>query len=300
MGGDELKALPAGAAIEVYHVWTLVHDDIIDQDDTRRGNKTVHRDFADRARVEFCSSPEEANHYGLALGILAGDAQHGWAISLLTDLYVRLQLPPELVLNLIRELETEVITTLLEGETLDVQYSYQGIEDLEEDLILDMLWKKTGKLYEYCGKAGAMIALNHYDPAHRTVRALASFASKCGLAFQLQDDILGLVGNEATIGKPVGSDLLEGKKTIITYHAFLQAEKSIKDKFLKILGNRNASPKELEALTNFIINSGSIAYTQGLAQAYIKEALDELNILPPSPYKKLLSLWAEFILGRQS
>jgi len=300
LGGDESKALPAGAAVEVYHVWTLVHDDIIDRDEIRRGAKTVHKDFTDRAIREFSSSLEEARHYGLTLAILAGDAQHAWAVSLLTELYTRYRLAPELVLNLIRELETEVISTLLEGETLDVQFAYSDIDRLEEGAILDMLWKKTGKLYEYCGKTGGMIALNRYDPSHGQIQALASFASKCGLAFQLQDDILGLIGDEATLGKPVGSDLLEGKKTVLIYHAFQRADRSIRRRFLEYLGNRATPPQELEALTEFIRSSGSIKYVRDLARTYVEEALSDLQVLPPSPYKELLTLWARFILERQS
>jgi len=300
MGGDEQRAIPAGAAIELYHTWTLVHDDIIDRDDTRRGSKTIHREFEDKALTELVYQAEEARHYGLSLAIMAGDAQHAGAISLLTGLYTRFQVSPELVINLVRELETEVINTLLEGETLDVQYACQAIEDMEEDLILDMLWKKTGKLYEYSAKAGGLIALNHYDPADKRVQALASFASKCGLAFQLQDDILGIVGNVATLGKPVWSDLLEGKKTLVTYRVFQQAGRDDRKRFLRILGNKNASREELQALTDFIIASGSIAYAQEIARAYINEALQQLEFLPPSHHRDLLCLWAESTLERQS
>jgi geranylgeranyl diphosphate synthase, type I len=299
MGGDEQRAIPAAAAVEIYHTWTLVHDDIIDRDETRRGGKSVHRDFEDKAINEFVYQPEEAKQYGLSLAILAGDAQHAWAISLLTALCNQFQVSSDLVINLIRELETDVINTLLEGETLDVQYACQTAEEMKEDLILEMLWKKTGKLYEYCGRVGGLIALDHYDPTDKRVEALASFTSKCGLAFQLQDDILGIVGNAATLGKPIWSDLLEGKKTLIIYRAFHRAGKDERKRFLQNLGNKNASKDELEALTKFIINSGSITYTQERARAYIKDALQELRIIPESRYRDLLYLWAESILDRQ-
>jgi geranylgeranyl diphosphate synthase type I len=299
MGGDEQRAIPAGAAIELYHTWTLVHDDIIDRDETRRGGKTVHREFEDKAFSELVYRAEEAKHYGLSLAILTGDAQHAGAISLLTALYNHFQVSPELVINLIRDLETEVINTLLEGETLDVQYACQAMENMREYLILEMLWKKTGKLYEFCGKAGGSIALNHYAPHDKRVKALANFAGKCGLAFQLQDDILGIVGNETILGKSVWSDLLEGKKTLIIHRAFQQADESERKRFLQVLGNKKAAKEELQAVKNFIIDSGSIAYTQQTAQAYIGEALEELKILPPSHHKDLLCLWAKSILERQ-
>ena len=89
-----------------------------------------------------------------------------------------------------------------------------------------MLWKKTGVLYEFSGKAGAMVGLNTADPEHEWVDAISNFAGKCGIAFQLQDDILGIMGDEETLGKPVGSDIREGKRTTIVYHSFKNANSS--------------------------------------------------------------------------
>ncbi len=108
VGGDEATALPAAAAIEVYHTWTLVHDDIIDRDIRRRNAPTVHVAFAERGAQEFGFTGAEAAHYGEAIGILAGDVQQAWSYMLFHELYTKYGVDPRLVLSLVGELATRV------------------------------------------------------------------------------------------------------------------------------------------------------------------------------------------------
>ncbi len=299
VGGDEARALPAAAAIEVYHTWTLVHDDVIDRDKKRRGHPTVHQEFREKAERELRYSPGEAQHYGLSMAILAGDIQQGWAASLLCELHRKQGIDPDLVLYLIEELSMRVQSSLLEGEMLDIQYSKHPIESLGEDLIVDMLWKKTGALYEFAGKAGAMIGLNVCDPEHKLVRAISAFTSKCGTAFQLQDDILGIVGDEELLGKSIGSDIREGKRTTIVYYAFKNASDRQKDRLISILSNEQATENNIEEATNLLRSLGGIDYTRALARSYLEDALAHLGELPASRYSHLLSLWAEYMIERE-
>ncbi len=299
VGGDEDQALPAAAAVEVYHTWTLVHDDIIDRDRKRRGHPTVHQEFREKAARELHYSNGEAKHYGLSIAILAGDLQQGWATSLLCELHRKQGIDPNLVLYLIEDLKIRVQSSLLEGEMLDIQYSKHPIESLGEDLIVDMLWKKTGTLYEFAGKAGAMIGLNLCEPTHKLVQALSAFTSKCGTAFQLQDDILGLVGDEALLGKSVGSDIREGKRTTIVYHAFKNATSRQKERLISTLGNEQATANDIEEATNLLRSLGGIEYTRALARSYVEDALAHLSALPDSSYSRLLSRWAEYMIARE-
>lgn len=153
VGGDERYALPAAAAVEAFHTWTLVHDDIIDRDNKRRGKFTVHHKFFKKAleNTDIHFELKEAKHYGLSVGILAGDVQHGWSISLLTELSTKFKVNPYVAIFLIKNLDSYVLNTLVEGEMLDILYSKQSIESLDEDLIIQMLCKKTGALYEFAG-----------------------------------------------------------------------------------------------------------------------------------------------------
>jgi geranylgeranyl diphosphate synthase type I len=299
VGGDEEKAIPAAAAIEVFHTWTIVHDDIIDRDTKRRGGPTVHEKFRKLAISELNYDESEAAHYGISMAMLAGDMQQGWAVSILSELPQNNGIDPTLVLYLIRDLEMYVQSKLTEGQVLDIQYSKYPIDSLNEEQILDMLWKKTGALYEYASKAGAMLGLNTDDPEHPLVKAVSSFASKCGVAFQLQDDILGIIGDEKMLGKPVGSDIREGKRTTILYHAFRNANSKQKNKLMQTFGNERAGDQAIEQAKTLLRELGGIESTKELAISYVKESLVYLDELPPSKYKDLLSLWAEYMIERE-
>jgi geranylgeranyl diphosphate synthase, type I len=300
VGGDETKAVCAAAATEIFHTWTLVHDDIIDRDALRRGAPTVHERFyrKNTTRALF-GEDDEARHYGVSVAVLAGDVQHGWGVSLMTELSTRYGLDPRVTLMLINTLDTRVLCTLVDGEMLDVQYSRVPIESLTAEQIETMLWKKTGALYEFCGEAGACIGLNTPDIKHPLASALGKFCSACGTAFQLQDDILGIIGNEKMLGKPVGSDIREGKRTLIVQHAYQNAGASERRLMLETLGHAQAGADQIAAVADLFLRLGSIEYTAALARKRVDHALTFLDKVPPSLYRDLLSDWAEMMIHRE-
>lgn len=299
VGGDEKKAIPAAAAIEVFHTWTMVHDDIIDRDSKRRGGPTVHEDFKKRAIGELGYEESEASHYGISIAMLAGDMQQGWAVSILSELASQNGVDPNLVLYLIRDSEMRVQSMLIDGQVLDIQYPKRPINSLSQEQILDMLWKKTGVLYEFSGKSGAMLGLNTLNTDHPLVHAISTFAGKCGTAFQLQDDILGIIGDEKMLGKPVGSDIREGKRTVILYKAFENANSKQRSQLIDILGNEQASDQDITRAKRLMQELGGIEYTKELARSYVRDSLIHLQKVPQSRYKDLLSLWAEYMIERE-
>jgi geranylgeranyl diphosphate synthase, type I len=299
VGGDEATAIPAAAGIEIYHTWTLVHDDIIDRDDRRRGAPTVHVEFAERGAKEFGFKGAEAEHYGHVIGILAGDVQQSWSYMMFHELYTRNGVNPALVLKLVGQLATHVQLMLVEGETLDVQYAKREVVALSEELVIEMLRKKTGVLYEFAGRAGATIGLNDPTGSAPLIHDIAEFCGRCGTAFQLQDDILGVVGDAEQTGKPVGADLREGKKTLIVYHALLNADDAQKRELFSTIGNLNATPDQVARATRLLRDLGGIEYTQQLATRVVHEGLDHLAHVPPSTYRDLLQRWAEYLIERQ-
>jgi geranylgeranyl diphosphate synthase type I len=143
-----------------------------------------------------------------------------------------------------------------------------------------------------------MIGLNTDDPEHKLVAAILNFAGKCGIAFQLQDDILGILGDEETLGKPVGSDIREGKRTTIVYHSFKNANPSQRDFLLSVLGNAQAKKADVQKSIEVLIDLGGIEYTAKLAKSYIQEAQSYLDKLPNSKYKQLLGMWADYMIER--
>jgi geranylgeranyl diphosphate synthase type I len=298
VGGREQKALPAAAAVEVYHTWTLVHDDIIDRDARRRGGETVHEQFRRVGLRRYGLSPADAAHYGLAVGILSGDIQQGWMIGLLSDLWKRNGMKSDLALALIRNLELDVHSALIEGELLDVQFALRPPSEVSERDVLRMIEKKTGALFGFAGRAGAMIGLETKDARHPWVQAISSFCRDCGIGFQLQDDILGMVGDERKLGKQVGSDLREGKKTIPLARAWRKASPGERKRISRALGCKGLSHAEGLAVAELVVRLGGVAYAQALARNLVRSGLARLSDLPGSRYKDLLVSWGNFLIQR--
>lgn len=302
VGGEEQIAIPAAAAVEVWHTFTLVHDDILDRDPLRRHEKTVHEFYREVGRLR--GMPEdEAKHYGICIGIVAGDLLDGWAKLLLDDLYVEKGLDAETVLALIRELEGNVTLALATGQTKDVYFETQPIRETPVRAIVEMLQQKTAALYEFAGRAGAMIGLNTSDRNHKIVRLIADITYKCGTAFQLQDDILGIVGKSEITGKPVGSDIIQGKRTTIVRYAWENADAYQREKLQHLLSLREKMTKEqLQEVTKLLIDLGGVDKTKKLAQNFAHEAAKMLEKIPrnikSSEYTKLFGSWIDFMVNR--
>jgi len=301
VGGNEDHAIGAAAGVELFHTWTLVHDDVIDNDSLRRGKLTVHKQMEQVAINEMNLDAHNAKNYGRDIAILAGDVQHGWCNTLFIDCAFSNHADPMVILKIIRHLQTYVLNMLVYGEVLDVQFGLQkrDVLSIGEQEIINMLWLKTGVLYEFSSLAGAMIGKNTTNMHEPEIEAITKFTGNCGIAFQLQDDILGIVGNEKLLGKPVGSDIREGKKTTILLTALKNANPAQRKKILKILGNQSSSENEIEEVKNLLIELKGVEYTRNLAEDYITKALPYLNVLADSRYKKLLREWANFMIDRE-
>ena len=292
----EKQAIPAAAGVEIFHTWTLVHDDIIDNDNMRRGKPTAHVEATETARKRLSMPSDLAVEFGRDVAMLAGDMQHGWSVTAFADAAIESDVDPAIVLRIIRCLQSYVLANLICGETLDVQYGMtHAIEarDLSEKVIEKMLWFKTGVLYEFAGWAGAVIGCGAYvpidmkqpkSPTERAVTAIRSFTSHCGTAFQLQDDILGVVGDEEDLGKPVGSDIREGKQTVIVHEALKNATPTQKRRILAVLGNKQASARDVSDVTAMFRDLGGINRANDRARRYVEKALKQLVHIPEGKY----------------
>ena len=296
VGGREEQAVYAAAAVEVYHTWTLVHDDVIDNDPLRRGSPTVHEQFRRRG-LELGYSSGDAEALGRNMAILAGDLQHAWSVRLLLD-SAELGVPLPVLIDLAHRLEVEVTNELLAGEALDVLFAKRPIGELQEAEILEMLELKTGVLYQFAGMAGAAIGLAQPPTGNELIQGIGRFTRRCGTAFQLQDDILGITGNEQVLGKAVGSDIREGKRTLIVLHAYHEADITDREFLETWLGNPAAGPAEIGRINRILIDNGGIEYTRTLAAEIVAAAVDELKPLTDSHYKELLLTWARYVVER--
>lgn len=298
------RAAEVAFAIELFHTWTLVHDDVIDRDPKRRGKPTVHAWAAvEGAKPPLSLPTHEAAHYGTTVAILAGDLQHGWCNDTILGAALGGRFPAETALRILHRLNRRVLTLLVQGEMTDVDFGLLPLPtdgSLHEEDVVRMLWQKTGALYEFCGETGALLGKLAGDYEDAQVKALGAFASHLGTAFQLQDDVLGIVGTEAELGKPIGADLREGKKTTIVLRALRTAGPSQTAALRATLGNKSATAEQIDAATAELHALGCVDYTQTLAREHLDKALAALHTLPASPWRDELEALAAFTLSRRT
>lgn len=288
VGGNPAVALPAAAAVELFHTWTLVHDDIIDNDDTRRGLPSTHRLTGMLGRSLYPAMPAgAADRFGVNMAILAGDVQQAWSNHLMLRLREE-PVSPSVVLALVDRLNSHVNPELISGEALDVALEQKPFESIKPDEIDEMVRLKTGVLLGFSAEAGAMIGLGTDDREHPTVRALSRYAELAGLAFQLQDDLLGMFGNAAVFGKPIGSDLRAGKRTQLFAEAASRLTGDDRARLFAALGNATLDEAGCEAIRELLRRCGAVDAVQMRAETAIREALACLTVLPHSRYRELL------------
>ncbi len=300
LGGEQrLKSsILAACAIEIYHTWGLVHDDIIDQDVMRRGGPTVHKWFEDRAISEMNYSPSDAERYGLSVGILAGDALMAWSVGMICEMYEDDLVDPSIPQNFIQSLVTEHIPTLIDGEMLDIQFEQISPEKLTTDDLLDMSLKKTGSIFMLAALAGGTIGLNKWDPSDPQIDVLVQFAKKTGLGFQIIDDVINIVGDANNTGKGVGTDIVLGKRTIPIIETLNRASGKELDTMLSVFGNLEATDVQVNEAIEIIKSSGSVDFARKKAFDLASEALNDLEIIPDSKYLNLIQLMGRRLVDR--
>jgi len=273
LGADPEKALPFAAAVEIVHNFTLIHDDIIDEDEMRRGVPTVHK------------------LWGQAIAITAGDLLYAKAFEALSRA-VEVGISANRVVKALDYL-ARACSTIAEGQAMDILF--EDREDVSIDEYLIMVYKKTGALFEASAVLGGLVVTDD-EP---TLNALETFGRNLGIAFQIKDDILGLVGKEEVIGKPVYSDIREGKKTILVVYALQRLDPEKRERLLSILGNKTATREELEEAANLIISTGALDFANRLAREYAEKARVALHKLPEKETRRVLEDLIDYVLVRE-
>ncbi|MGC9112645.1 polyprenyl synthetase family protein [Acidilobus sp.] len=250
----EARAIPLASAVEIFHNFTLVHDDIMDNDDFRRGVPTVHK------------------VYGVPLAITAGDLMFSLSFaSILRSLEKGLD--EEYVIKAVQAL-TEASRKVAEGQGYDMLFERSWDVDAED--YLRMIYLKTGALVEASAKLGAIAA----KAKDEVIETMGEYGRLVGLAFQIRDDILGVFGDPSKTGKPVYSDLRRGKKTILVLKAASSNER-VKELLIDVF-NGNSSEEKLKEAAEAIKSAGALDYVQSLANSYSRLAVEKLDMLKAS------------------
>ena len=278
LGGDYARLIPYASAVELVHTFTLIHDDIMDNDDFRRGVETVHR------------------KWGVPVAITAGDLLFSKAFEVPTSSELSNNVYDHLSSLRAVNILSRAASTVAEGQALDMMFEEKQM--VTETEYLDMVYRKTAALIEASSAMGAVLA----GASDEDVELMKRYGRNIGIAFQIKDDILGIYGDPEVTGKPVYSDLREGKKTLLLIRAMERGSEELRKRLQQVLGNRNASTKDFEEVATMIEDLGIRRETELEAYKLAEEAISELNSLKGvkrPEYIYVLKELATFIVSRE-
>ena len=273
VGDTHSGLLDIGAAIETIHNFTLVHDDIMDYDEIRRGRNAVH--------VE----------YDMPTAINAGDA-------MLAIAFERLVMSANIELHDIPSLVNRIawmVRRVSEGQQLDIEFETR--QRVTEEEYIEMIEGKTAVMFHICAEIGAQVA----GADEEVIQCMAEWGRSVGLCFQLMDDLIDVLSDSATLGKPTGSDVAQGKQTLMVIHALQQPESDVKSRLVAVLGKCEDATEEMIQDGIAALNElGSIDYARAKANEYHQHAHACLNRLPDGPAMLALRELTDLQLKRLS
>ncbi len=263
-GGVTDRSYRGAALVEILHTATLVHDDVIDNADTRRGVASINAVWKNK------------------IAILMGDflLARGLLLSLENDDFSFLKVT------------SRAVRRMSEGELHQIQKSRKM--DTDEDAYLRIIGDKTASLLSTCCEIGALSA--SADPEHH--RRLRDYGEAVGMAFQIRDDVLDYTGRASITGKPTGQDVSEKKLTLPLIHALRSAGRTEARDMLAMV-RKGGKVMRVGRVIDFVTAQGGIAYASARATAYAAEAKGLLDGFPPSPAKEALLGFADFVVQRE-
>ncbi|KAA3619896.1 MAG: polyprenyl synthetase family protein [Calditrichaeota bacterium] len=262
-------ALPAAAAIELLHNFTLVHDDIMDRDDTRRGRATVH------------------NKWDINVALLAGDGLVALAYETL------LETPSDKILAM-SKLFTQGLIEVCEGQGLDIEFETR--DDVLADEYLDMIGKKTACLLSMCTQIGGLVS--NASPAD--IALLKEFGWSLGIAFQIQDDLLDITADQNVLGKDFGSDIKQHKKTYILIHALGAGTPAQVHMIRDIYKKDYMRDEDILKVIDIFSEIGALKHTEDLAANYFSIAKKSLADLSSEADTTYLEQFLNLVLNRKA
>jgi len=262
--GDQHHIL--AAVVEFIHTATLLHDDVVDASDMRRGRETANQMF------------------GNAAAVLVGDFVYSRAFQMMVGL------------NSMRIMQVlaDATNIIAEGEVLQLMNCRDP--DVDETRYLQVIRYKTARLFEAATRLGAILA---HAPQEQE-EALAHFGMHLGTAFQVIDDVLDYSGQTAETGKNLGDDLAEGKVTLPLIHVMRAGSAQQAQMIRDTITDQDGSKTDLSAVIAAIESTGALEYSRACAQREVDSALSCLNTLPSSPYKEALAGLADLAISRSS
>ncbi len=279
-GGKPEKAIKTAAAIQMFEDWVLIHDDVEDDSDMRRGKPALHK------------------LYGKELAINAGDTLHVLMWKVLRD--NEEILGPDKTFRVMDEM-VEILLTTTAGQFMELSWIRDERFDITEEEYFQMTSMKAGT-YTIVGpcKLGAIVA----NAEEKHLKTIEEFGSYLGVAFQIQDDALNLIGEEKKYGKEIGGDILEGKRTLMLIHLLKNCGESEKEKVIEIYRKKRSQKtvEDVKYVLSLMRKYGSIQYGVSTSRKLAEKAKrifnEKLGFLPETTAKKNLRMAFDFVIER--
>jgi geranylgeranyl diphosphate synthase, type I len=287
-GKEKEKILKASVSVELIHAYLLIHDDIIDNDCRRHNIDTVNYRYQKIAKkIPGVHSPES---FGNSMAIIIGDM----VCALGNERIFRSGFEAKLVIEALKKLQGIVSLTVI-GQSQDMNLGFKP--KATEKNVLDMYENKTAR-YTIEGPLHLGAALSNASQV--LLDSLSAYSIPVGIAFQIQDDILGIFGSEKKLGKPVGSDIEEGKKTLLVIKALENGTEKQRSRLKNILGKRQLRQEEIEEFRQIIIATGALQFAQEKAKKLIDQgrtAIENKKINPEA--KEFMLGVADYMISRE-
>ena len=263
LGGKQSDAISAASAVEMIHNFTLVHDDIMDNDEMRHGVTTTHKKF------------------DIPLAILAGDVLYSKAYNTISS---KSKLSSNYTTELVSKLSKACIK-ICEGQVDDIKFAENKKIPTEKEYV-KMIEKKTAVLFEVSCAMGAICAKRK----QKDVKNLSAFGRNLGIAFQITDDLIGIIGDSKITKKPVGNDIREGKKSLPIILAIKKARGQNRTKIMRVFGNSGASKQQINLAVDVIRSLGVEKEVRDIALKYAQRAEKSISSYTGSAKNEMAGL----------
>lgn len=287
-GKNKKESLGLAMLSEFMHTFLIIHDDFMDRDNLRRGIPTIH--YIYRKMAEKNNYPVSASHYGNSQAVSIGDMCFGFVGEIVSQSKINHSIKDKLLKKI-----SDILFNTTIGQVHDVFAAASKKRIGMKHTLMVLEYKTARYTVEGPLHLGAIMA----GASDKVLKNLSDFAIPLGIAFQIQDDILGVFGSSEETGKPAGADIREGKITLLIVKALESGNKAQKKEILSALGNSRISAAQIEKARQIIIDTGSLEYSRKLARKLTDEsrrALERSDLNKKS--KEFFSAMAEFIIKR--
>jgi geranylgeranyl diphosphate synthase type I len=287
-GADDEAIVRTSCAVELMQSFLLIHDDIMDRSELRRGQPAVHR----RYQARYTKYVRDAQHFGSAMAILAGDLANQLAMLLLGEA----PFPPDRVSRAVACC-SRIAVDVCYGQVLDMLLPQRPLSVVKREDIWKVMEYKTAR-YTVEGPLhlGAIFA----GAQKGILEQFSAYGVPLGVAFQLQDDILGVFGEETETGKPTASDLTDGKRTLLAVEAWEQGNAEQRTGLASVLGNPTASEEEIKSARRVLEETGARSYVLRIARESAARAKRALASIPlAARERRFLTELADYVVARE-